>query len=108
MTVNYEFFDQVDPDAAQGVVEALQRGERPPPTRGAPLCTFAEASRQLAGFGDPNPAGAAGPGVGEPSVAGVLLAEAAGWRPEDGVAGAPGTPEAPGVPGPRTTSTGGE
>jgi NADH-quinone oxidoreductase subunit E len=115
MTVNYEFFDRVDPDGAQAIVEALQRGERPPPTRGAPLCTFAEASRQLAGFAEENPAGVAGPGVGEPSVAGVLLAEAAGWRPEDGVAGAPAaSPDAPGaagapaVAGPHTTSTGGK
>src|SRR5215470_15864146 len=44
MTVNYEFFDKVDPDSAQEIVEALQRGELPVPTRGAPLCTFAEAS----------------------------------------------------------------
>jgi NADH-quinone oxidoreductase subunit E len=116
MTVNYEFFDQVDPDSAQGIVEALQRGERPLPTRGAPLCTFAEASRQLAGFIDRKSEGVAGPGVGEPSVAGVLLAEAAGWSAEDGVA-VPGTPDtpassepagAPAAPGLQKTSTGGK
>ncbi|WP_239372974.1 NADH-quinone oxidoreductase subunit NuoE [Frankia sp. Cj5] len=76
MTVNYEFFDQVDPDSAVEIVDALQRGERPVPTRGAPLCTFVEASRQLAGFHDPRPGAVAGPGVGEPSVAGLLIADA--------------------------------
>ncbi|WP_322759449.1 NADH-quinone oxidoreductase subunit NuoE [Frankia sp. Cr2] len=76
MTINYEFFDQVDPDSAVEIVAALQRGERPAPTRGAPLCTFVEASRQLAGFPDPRPGAVAGPGVGEPSVAGLLIADA--------------------------------
>ncbi|EIV94177.1 NADH-quinone oxidoreductase subunit NuoE [Frankia sp. QA3] len=80
MTVNYEFYDQVDPDSAQAIVAGLQAGERPAPTRGGPLCSFAETSRQLAGFADERPEGVAGPGVGEPSVAGLLLAEAAGWR----------------------------
>ena len=96
MTVNYEFFDKVDPDTAQQIVEALQRGERPTPTRGGPLCTFSEASRQLAGFADPRPEGVAGTGVGAPSLAGLEIAEAAGWKPEDGVAGAP--PKLP-IPG---------
>ena len=100
MTVNYEFYDGVDPDAAEGVVGALRRGERPAPTRGGPLCTFAETSRQLAGFADTRPEGAAGAGVAEPSVAGVLLAEAAGWSAEDPVA-TPAPAPAP-APGPST------
>ncbi|MEX5631089.1 NADH-quinone oxidoreductase subunit NuoE [Parafrankia sp. FMc2] len=89
MTVNYEFYDQVTPDSAEEIVDALRRGERPAPTRGGPLCTFGETSFQLAGFADPRPEGVAGPGVGDPSLAGVLIAEAGGWKPEDGVAGAP-------------------
>ncbi|MEX5710952.1 NADH-quinone oxidoreductase subunit NuoE [Parafrankia sp. FMc6] len=89
MTVNYEFYDQVNPGSAEEIVEALRRGERPAPTRGGPLCTFGESSFQLAGFEDPRPEGVAGQGVGTPSLAGVLLAEAAGWKAEDGVAGAP-------------------
>src|SRR4051794_17836722 len=52
MTVNYEFFDNVTEDSALEVVQALQRGERPAPTRGAPLVDFREMSRQLAGFVD--------------------------------------------------------
>ncbi|MBX6387481.1 MAG: NADH-quinone oxidoreductase subunit NuoE [Frankia sp.] len=79
MTVNYEFFDGVDPDTAEGIVEALRAGERPTPTRGGPLCTFAEASRQLAGFADPRPQALAATGYGDPSVAGLRVAEQAGW-----------------------------
>ncbi|CAO5175953.1 NADH-quinone oxidoreductase subunit E [Frankia sp. AiPs1] len=82
LTVNYEFYDQVDADGAQAIVEGLQAGQRPAPTRGGPLCSFAETSRQLAGYADPRPEGVAGPGVGEPSVAGLLVAEAAGWSAE--------------------------
>ncbi|MCK9924524.1 NADH-quinone oxidoreductase subunit NuoE [Frankia sp. AgPm24] len=88
LTVNYEFYDQVDADSAQAIVEGLRAGQRPAPTRGGPLCSFAEVSRQLAGFADPRPEGVAGPGVGQPSVAGLLLAEAAGWTAEQAPAGA--------------------
>src|SRR3954454_11462768 len=52
VTVNYEFFDKQSCDGAAGLVAALRRGERPAPTRGAPLCTFREIERQLAGLGD--------------------------------------------------------
>jgi NADH-quinone oxidoreductase subunit E len=55
VTVNYEFFDNLTPDSAQELVDALARGERPVPTRGAPLCSFKDISRQLAGFRDPRP-----------------------------------------------------
>lgn len=75
MTVNYEFFDNVDPDTALGIVKQLQAGERPHPTRGARLCTFLEISRQLAGFADERD-GAVGEGApGEPTLAGSRLAE---------------------------------
>jgi NADH-quinone oxidoreductase subunit E len=50
MTVNYEFFDDVTPESALEIVRALQRGERPVPTRGEPLVTFREIEAQLAGF----------------------------------------------------------
>jgi NADH-quinone oxidoreductase subunit E len=94
-TVNYEFYDGYGPDEAEALVDALQRGERPTPTRGGPLCTFAEVSRQLAGFEDPRPEGVAGTGLLEPSVEGIAIAEQNGWRGEiwgtqsvDGPAGA--------------------
>jgi NADH-quinone oxidoreductase subunit E len=50
MTVNYEFFDDVTPDSALEIVRALQRGDRPAPTRGEPLVAFREIEEQLAGF----------------------------------------------------------
>lgn len=75
MTVNYEFFDRVDPDTALGVVEQLLGGERPMPTRGARLCTLKEMSLQLAGYADERE-GAVGEGtVGEPTLRGLRLAQ---------------------------------
>ena len=52
MTVNYEFYDNLTPESALGVVTALQAGERPKPTRGDDLVTFTQISHQLAGFRD--------------------------------------------------------
>src|SRR6476660_4203378 len=52
MTVNYDFFDKVDADAALGVVKQLQNGQRPQPSRGPRLCSFREIQLQLAGFSD--------------------------------------------------------
>jgi NADH-quinone oxidoreductase subunit E len=50
VTVDYEFYDQQDVDSALALVAALRRGEKPHPTRGAPLTDFKGVSRQLAGF----------------------------------------------------------
>jgi NADH-quinone oxidoreductase subunit E len=68
VTVNYEFFDNVTPDSAEELLEALERGERPLPTRGAPLCSFREISRQLAGFRDPRPGAVAGEYLDGPAI----------------------------------------
>ena len=74
VTVNYEFFDQQTVESASSLVGELQAGRRPMPTRGAPLCSFREISRQLAGFLDERPdALDAGP-AGEPTVVGNRLA----------------------------------
>jgi NADH-quinone oxidoreductase subunit E len=74
VTVNYEFFDQQSPESATKVVEELRTGRLPLPTRGAPLCTFKEISRQLAGFIDDRPGALdAGP-AGEPTLVGNRLA----------------------------------
>jgi NADH-quinone oxidoreductase subunit E len=48
--VNWEFFDNQTPGSACALVDKLRSGERLTPTRGAPLCTFREAARILAGF----------------------------------------------------------
>src|SRR5690242_17439120 len=52
MTVNYEFFDRIDPDSALDLVKQLENGQRPQPTRGARLCTLKEMAIQLAGFAE--------------------------------------------------------
>jgi NADH-quinone oxidoreductase subunit E len=50
VTVNYEFFDNQNVASARQLVDQLRSGERPLPTRGAPLCSFKEIERQIAGF----------------------------------------------------------
>lgn len=75
MTVNYDFFDNVDPKTAVGVVDELRAGNRPKPSRGARLCQLKEMSVQLAGFADERE-GAVADGVpGEPTVRGLRLAQ---------------------------------
>jgi len=50
LQVNYEYYDRQTPESAVELVDALRRGEKPAPTRGAPLSDFKGAERQLAGF----------------------------------------------------------
>src|ERR1051325_4070924 len=52
VTVNYEFFDNQSVESATQLVDALRAGQRPVPTRGAPLCSFRQIERQIAGFFD--------------------------------------------------------
>ncbi|HEX7354590.1 MAG TPA: NADH-quinone oxidoreductase subunit NuoE [Mycobacteriales bacterium] len=75
LTVDYEYFDQVSPESAVEIVEALQRGDKPTPTRGAPLSSFRDTERLLAGFPDPRPDVISAPTAGEPSLAGLAHAE---------------------------------
>jgi NADH-quinone oxidoreductase subunit E len=83
VTVDYEFYDQQDVESARALVAALRRGEKPLPTRGAPLTDFKGISRQLAGFSqhaDDTAARAAVDAVGElgPTLAGLRLADERG------------------------------
>jgi NADH-quinone oxidoreductase subunit E len=101
VTVDYEFYDQQDVASARELVAALRRGERPHPSRGAPLTDFRGISRQLAGFsqyGDDAATAAAVDAEGEigPTLVGVRLAaqrgEAAPFLPgADGPAPGRGT-----------------
>ena len=50
VTVNYEYYDNQTPDSALDLVTALQAGERPHPTRGAPLTDFRSVEREIAGI----------------------------------------------------------
>jgi NADH-quinone oxidoreductase subunit E len=91
MTVNYDFYDNVTPDAAVGVVDRLRAGERPAPTRGARLCTLKEMSLQLAGFADDRAGAVADGPAGASTLRGVTLAQdngiaVAGFDPETPIA----------------------
>jgi NADH-quinone oxidoreductase subunit E len=74
VTVNYEFFDNQTAESAQELVGQLRNGERPNPTRGAPLCTFKEISRQIAGFYTDETLAQDANGSGVPTEVGVKLA----------------------------------
>ena len=69
--VNWEFFDNQPPSSARDLVDSLRAGEPPLPSRGAPLCSFRETARILAGLPDDRPITADGQ---------VLTATLAGLR----------------------------
>jgi NADH-quinone oxidoreductase subunit E len=81
LTVNYDFFDGVTPEAAIDLVEQLRKGDRPKPTRGARLCTLKEISVQLAGFADDRAEAVADGVAGDPTLAGLRLAQKHGVSP---------------------------
>ncbi|MGW5919330.1 NADH-quinone oxidoreductase subunit NuoE [Nocardia fluminea] len=70
MMVNWEFFDNQTPESAVAIADALRAGHQVRPTRGAPLCTFRETARILAGFPDERP-GALEGAPGAPTLAGL-------------------------------------
>lgn len=74
--VNWEFFDNQTPETAKRLVDDLRAGRPVEPTRGAPLCTYKETARILAGFPDERPGavGASG-GAGPASLIGLRLAK---------------------------------
>jgi NADH-quinone oxidoreductase subunit E len=74
VTVNYEFFDNQTVGSARNIVSQLQSGDRPLPTRGAPLCTFKQIERQIAGLYDETAFAPEANGSGVPTEAGVKLA----------------------------------
>ena len=77
--VNWEFFDNQTPSSARDLVDQLRDGWPVAPTRGAPLCTFRETARILAGFPDRRPG--ANDGVpGEATLAGLRVAHERGME----------------------------
>ncbi|MGH4008226.1 MAG: NADH-quinone oxidoreductase subunit NuoE [Pseudonocardiaceae bacterium] len=83
LQVNYEFYDNQTPESAVELVDALRRGDRPAPDRGAPLTDWRTAELELAGFfGPPAQLRAAvdGPSAAPETLAGNRLAEQMGWR----------------------------
>ncbi|MFG1929093.1 NADH-quinone oxidoreductase subunit NuoE [Mycobacterium sp. NPDC048908] len=112
--VNWEFFDNQTPSSARDLVDGLRAGQPPTPTRGAPLCTFKETARVLAGLPDPEAAAAQGP-AGDATLAGLRVARERGMTapevevatdshsgPDDGKAAAEATKDQA-APGPSAT-----
>ncbi|WP_171167706.1 NADH-quinone oxidoreductase subunit NuoE [Streptomyces sp. I05A-00742] len=74
--VNWEFFDNQTVESAKRLVDDLRAGRAVEPTRGAPLCTYRETARILAGFPDERPGAVeASGGAGHASLAGLRLAK---------------------------------
>ena len=83
MMVNWEFFDNQDPESAKRLVDDLRAGKEVAPTRGpSRLCSFKDASRVLAGLSD-GQAGE-GPSAAGPSLEGLKIAKANGWTAPKG------------------------
>jgi NADH-quinone oxidoreductase subunit E len=81
--VNWEFFDNQTPGSARQLVDDLRAGNKVTPTRGpGRLCTWKQANRILAGFGDGQAAD--GPSAGPASLVGLKLAKAQGWKAPEG------------------------
>ncbi|HKR48332.1 MAG TPA: NADH-quinone oxidoreductase subunit NuoE [Pseudonocardiaceae bacterium] len=83
LQVNYEFYDNQTPESAVALVDALRRGDRPAPTRGAPLTDWRTVELELAGFfGTPEQLRAAvdAPSAAPETLAGNRLAEERGWQ----------------------------
>ncbi|WP_438817525.1 NADH-quinone oxidoreductase subunit NuoE [Streptomyces finlayi] len=74
--VNWEFFDNQTPESAKKLVDDLRSGRPVEPTRGAPLCSYKETARILAGFPDERPGAVeASGGAGHASLLGLRLAK---------------------------------
>jgi NADH-quinone oxidoreductase subunit E len=79
LQVNYEYFDRQTPESAIELVDALCRGEKPHPSRGAPLTDWRTVELELAGFYHDLAASAEGPSAADETLVGARLAEANGW-----------------------------
>ncbi|PXY32053.1 NADH-quinone oxidoreductase subunit NuoE [Prauserella muralis] len=83
LQVNYEYYDNQTPEKAVELVDALRRGEKPAPSRGAPLSDFKSVERQLAGFfpedTDAFRADVDGPSQAVETLRGAQLAADRGW-----------------------------
>lgn len=88
LQVNYEYYDNQTVDSAQALVDALRAGERPAPTRGAPLTDFKTAALELAGIFPNLERSVEGLSVASETLRGAQLATERGWV-------APPMPDAP-------------
>jgi NADH-quinone oxidoreductase subunit E len=88
LQVNYEYYDNQTPQSAVDLVDALRRGERPHPTRGAPLTDLRTVELELAGVFDELERTVEGLSVADETLRGARLATERGWT-------APAMPDQP-------------
>jgi NADH-quinone oxidoreductase subunit E len=97
LQVNYEFYDNQTPESATALVDALRRGEKPAPTRGAPLTSLRDVELQLAGFFPEDDATyrshVDGPSAAVETLRGAQLAADRGWTAPTMPENAPALPE---------------
>jgi NADH-quinone oxidoreductase subunit E len=79
LQVNYEYYDNQTVESAEALVDALRRGERPQPTRGAPLTDLRTVELELAGFFPDLAAAVAGNSAATETLRGAQLAGDRGW-----------------------------
>ena len=108
MMVNWEFMDNMTPDAADQLLDDLAAGVEVRSTRGATITSWREAERVLAGF--PDGRADEGPAAGPASLLGLTIAKERGWKAPDAApprpaveAGPDVTPAAPADPVPAAT-----
>ena len=80
LQVNYEYYDNQTPDSALDLVTALQAGERPHPTRGAPLTDFRSVELEIAGIFTDLAERVDAPTASVQTLRGSILAEETGQR----------------------------
>ena len=81
MMVNWEFFDNVTPQKAIEIVDALIADETVVADRGATITSWREAERVLAGF--PDGLADEGPAAGPESLLGLKIARENNWHAPD-------------------------
>ena len=79
LQVNYEYFDNQTVESAEALVEALQRGEKPQPTRGAPLTDLKTVELELAGIFPDLAMAVQGNSMSPETLRGAHLASERGW-----------------------------
>jgi NADH-quinone oxidoreductase subunit E len=77
--VDYEFYDNQTVDSATTLVDALRKGEKPAPDRGAALTDFRSVSRELAGFFDHLDETVDGPSAATETLRGAAMAADRHW-----------------------------
>jgi NADH-quinone oxidoreductase subunit E len=95
LQVNYEYFDNQTVDSAEQLVDALQRGEKPAPTRGATLTDFRTAELELAGIFPDLERSVEGSSVADETLRGARLASERGWTAPSMPDTAPALPDLP-------------